>query len=94
VKINCNKTDIIRYYNSKGSHYIQIYNFGLYTLGNKDPLDIAKHISDFNPTKTFIRVRVQPKGSGKYNFSYGLYISGLQKSKFDLEKNPNINWLG
>jgi hypothetical protein len=93
-RVNCSKDDIANYYASKGSHYIQIGEKGLYWLGKSDPLNISKLISNFNPTKTFIRVRVQDKGSGKYNFSYGLYCKNLQKSSFDLEKNTNPSWLG
>lgn len=93
-KIRCDKIDIINYYTSKGSYYIQIGGKGLFWLGKSDPLKISKIISSFNPTETFIRVRVQNKGSGKYNFSYGLYCKNLQKSSFDLEKNPNPSWLG
>lgn len=93
-KIDCKKDDIINYYTNNGSYYIQIGGKGLYWFGKSDPLNISKLISIFNPTKTFIRVRVQDKGSGKYNFSYGLYCTDLQKSSFDLEKNTNPSWLG
>jgi hypothetical protein len=93
-KIKCSKIDIEDYYNSKGSHYIQIGGKGLYWLGKKDPLNISKIITRFNPIETFIRVRVQPKGSGAYNFSYGLYMKNISKSSFDLEKDTNPSWLG
>lgn len=93
-RVDCSKDDIVNYYVAKGSHYIQIGGKGLYWLGKGDPLNISKLISNFNPSKTFIRVRVHDKGSGKYNFSYGLYCKNLQKSSFDLEKNTNPSWLG
>jgi len=93
-KITCKKTDIEEYYTNKGSYYIQIKNKGLYWLGNKDPLQISSMISRFNPSKSFIRVRVQDKGGGKYNFSYGLYISNLASSKLDLDSNTDASWLG
>lgn len=93
-KINCSKDDIVDYYTSKGSYYVQIGGKGLYWFGKSDPLNISKIISKFNPTNTFIRVRVQSKGSGKYNFSYGLYCKNLPNSSFDLEKNTNPSWLG
>lgn len=94
IKIDCDKSVIENYYSTKGSFYIQIKESGLFWLGKKDPLNISKIVSRFNPSKTFIRIRVQPKGNGKYNFSYGLYIKGLQKSSFDLDKDMNPSWLG
>lgn len=93
-KIRCNKSDVEDYYTSKGSYYIQIKGKGLYWLGKKDPLNISSMITRFNPTETYIRVRVHNKGGGKYNFSYGLYIKNLSASKFDLDDNTNPSWLG
>ena len=93
-KITCSKSDIENYYTSKGSYYIQIKGKGLYWLGKKDPLNISSLITRFNPTKSFIRVRVHNKGGGKYNFSYGLYVKNLSASKLDLDDDMNPSWLG
>ena len=90
IKIKCSKDDIVNYYTSKGSHYIQVGNKGLYWFGKEDPLKISNKIPIFYPGETFIRVRVQPKGSGTYNFSYGLYIKRLSSSNEDLSKNPYV----
>jgi hypothetical protein len=90
IKISCDKKDISDYYTSKGSYYIQIHNKGLYWLGKDDPLNIKDKISKFSPNQTFIRVRVQPKGGSAYNFSYGLYITGLSLSLENLDRNVNI----
>ena len=90
IKIKCSYSDIVDYYTSKGSHYIQIGGRGLYWFGVKDPLNISKDLKQFTPEETFIRVRVQPKGSGKYNFSYALYTKGLPASNEDLDRNINI----
>lgn len=90
IKVSCKYSDIVEYYTSKESHYIQIGNKGLYWFGKDDPLNIADKLNRFAPTETFLRVRVQPKGSGKYNFSYGLYVKGLSSTSQDLMRNPNI----
>lgn len=90
IKVRCSERDIVDYYASKGSHYIQIGKKGLYWFGKEDPLNISNKIPLFLPQETLIRVRVQPKGSGTYNFSYGLYIRNISGSNEDLEKNPYI----
>lgn len=90
IKVRCSERDIIDYYTSKGSNYIQIGKKGLYWFGKEDPLNISNKIPLFLPQETLIRVRVQPKGSGRYNFSYGLYIRNISASKEDLDKNMYI----
>ncbi len=90
LKIKCGRGDIADYYTSKGSHYIQIGGKGLFWFGKEDPLNISNRIKLFHPEETFIRVRVQPKGSGKYNFSYGLYTKGLSSSMEDLDRDISI----
>jgi hypothetical protein len=90
IKIRCSYSDIADYYTSKGSYYIQIGGKGLYWFGGEDPLNISNNLKLFAPSETFIRVRVQPKGSGKYNFSYGLYAKGLSASNEDLDRNLNV----
>ena len=90
LRIRCSSSDITDYYISKGSHYIQIHDKGLYWFGGEDPLKISNSISKFAPSETFIRVRVQSKGSGRYNFSYGLYIKSISRSKADLNRNLNL----
>lgn len=90
IKIRATYRDIIEYYTSKGTHYIQIGGKGLFWFGKDDPLNISNKLKLFSPDETFIRVRVQPKGSGKYNFSYGLYIKGLSPSNENLDKNINV----
>lgn len=90
IKIRCDYRDIVKYYTSKGSHYIQIGGKGLYWFGDEDPLNISSKLKLFAPQETFIRVRVQPKGSGKYNFSYGLYTKGLSPSTSDLDRDINV----
>jgi hypothetical protein len=90
IRIKCKSSDIIDYYTSKGSHYIQVGDKGLYWFGKEDPLNIASNLDTFAPTETYLRVRVQPKGGEKYNFSYGLYIKGLSSTSQDLMRNPNI----
>jgi hypothetical protein len=77
---NISKTVIEEYYNSKGSYYIHIKEKGIYWLGRKDPFGIKDSISRFDPAKTYLRIRVQPKGRDQYRFSYELYISGLPNS--------------
>ena len=89
-RIKCSNSKISQYYISKGSHYIQIKGKGIYWFGGEDPLQISNNISKFSPTETYIRVRVQSKGSGSYNFSYGLYIGGISPSIADLDRNLNI----
>lgn len=90
LKIRCSYTDIRDYYISKGTYYIQIGGKGLYWFGESDPLNISSELNLFSPNETFIRVRVQPKGSGKYNFSYGLYARGLSPSRQNLDRNTDI----
>lgn len=77
---NISKNEIEDYYSSKGSYYIHIKDKGIYWLGKNDPLEIKDQISRFEPTKTYLRVRIQPKGRNLYRFSYELYISGLPNS--------------
>lgn len=77
---NISKTEIEEYYNSKGSYYIHIKEKGIYWLGREDPFGIKDTISRFDPAKTYLRIRVQPKGRDQYRFTYELYISGLSNS--------------
>jgi hypothetical protein len=93
-KIPCKISDILAYYNSKGSYYIQISGHGLFWLGKEDPLNISNNIPMFSAEDAYFRVRVQPKsGSGdsvtSYNFAYELNISKFTAgiSNYNLERN-------
>jgi len=97
IKIPCSVSDILTYYNSKGSYYMQISGHGLFWLGQKDPLNISNKISTFSAEGAYFRIRVQPKsGSGdsvtSYNFAYDLNISNFTGgiSYYDLDKNLNF----
>lgn len=90
---NISKNEIEEYYASKGSHYIHIRGKGIYWLGKEDPFGIKDNISRFNPAKTYLRVRVQPKGNQHYRFTYELYISGLSNSKNKIGLDGQFDFL-
>ena len=85
IQIDIPTQYISTYYVSKDSPYLQTGDCGLCIFGNVDPLNLAsKGVPKFRPKSAFFRVRVQPKGSGNYNFTYDMYIKGLNKSSHTL----------
>lgn len=85
---------IRKYYVEKKNHYIHLENKGLYYLGGSDPLGIKNKIPLFNPTDSYMRVRVAYKGNGKYVYLCSLHISRIKSSEncgFDTDSYDEIN---
>ena len=85
---------IADYYNTKKCSYINVGSHGLFLL-NKDALklnaDLKKlrlpsipDFSDVGSAKTQIRVRVQYKGGGDYQFAFTLQFKSVSKSPYNL----------
>lgn len=85
---------IADYYNSKKCSYLNVGSHGLFLL-NKDALklntELAKlklpkipNFSDRDSAKTQIRVRVQYKGGGDYQFAFTLQFKSVTKSPYNL----------
>ena len=95
VKIPVDAKTICNYYLSKGCSYMNVESHGFYTLNGQDDLDLNKFlqknkyplIPDFaKSTTASIRVRLQPKGSGGYQFTFTLVIGKTTKSPYNLSE--------
>lgn len=87
LRFDVPSTSIEKYYISKDVHYINIGIYGLYRLGNKNPLKL-KGVPRFSDVATTeIRMRVQKKKvTGNYQFTCSLEftIPAAKRSDFNL----------
>jgi hypothetical protein len=93
IHIEVPASAICEYYIKKKCSYINIGSHGLFTLNNKDELQLNKSlksnnlaaIPDFSSSATaMIRIRCQYKGSGSYQFVMTLQFSQVKKSPYNL----------
>ena len=84
---------ICDYYIIKKCSYINVGSHGFYTLNNKDTLGLQKKlklmkhpiIPDFaHSASCLLRVRVQYKGGGDYQFVMALRFGGVKKSPYNI----------
>ena len=79
--------DISRYYISKGCSYLNVGTHGFYILEDEFGLNkkMKTKIPNFASSITAkIRIRIQYKGSGSYQFALTLLFSGVKKSPYNL----------
>ena len=93
VHIDIPAKAICDYYIKKKCSYINVGTHGFFTLNNKDDLDLNNklqinkldNIPDFSKSaKAIIRVRVQYKGSGDYQFVMTLQFGSVKKSPYNI----------
>lgn len=89
-------TQIEKYYNIKGEHYINIGTHGFYTLGNDNPLDLYDVPLFSKRAKANYRVRVKQTHNFYYRFIFEMafYMPAAAKSPFNIGptdgKNPRV----
>ena len=96
--INVSGNEIASYYNSKNTYYMNVGTHGFYLL-NKDPLNIntkltkqatVPEVPQFGPNvKSDIRLRVQYKGGGDYQFVMTMDFKGVTKSPYNVAPLPS-----
>lgn len=90
IRIPINARYIRDYY--KYCDYIQIKGKGLYSIDrNKDPLNLNPTF--FEPTDSFIRVRVQNKGGNEFRYALELYIGSILNSNIREGLDGDLSFL-
>lgn len=93
VHIDVGGKAVSDYYNTKKCHYINVGTHGFFLLNASDPLGLNKKlvsgklekIPDFSSNASCkIRVRVQAKGGGDYQFVMTLQFYGVSRSPYNI----------